>query len=117
MFHQRIGRMHRPNPAPSTSIFGLNSNFLCSLDHNRKNPMQPSCTPFVNLARKPAPMASPSQNQSEVLSRPIAFQKISTASVQKKTLKESIVIRMEPTAIIGMTEATSRHHNATRSSY
>ena len=79
--------------------------------------MQPSCTPFVNLARKPAPMASPRQNQSEVLSRLIAFQKISTASAQKKTLNESIVIRMEPTAIIGMTEASTTHQSATRSSY
>ena len=79
--------------------------------------MQPSCTPFVNLARKPAPMASPSQNQSQRLSRCNAFQKITSASAQKKTLNESIVIRIEPTAIIGMTDASSRHHNATRSSY
>ena len=79
--------------------------------------MQPSCTPFVNLARKPAPMTSPSQNQSLILSRCNAFQKITSASAQKKTLNESIVIKMEPTAIIGITDATSRHHSATRSSY
>ena len=35
----------------------------------------------------------------------------------EKTLNESIVIRIEPTAISGITDATSRHHNATRSSY
>ncbi len=39
------------------------------------------------------------------------------ASAQKKTLSESIVIRMEPTAVSGMAAAISRHHSAVRSSY
>ncbi len=47
----------------------------------------------------------------------MAFQKIRIASAQKNTLNESIVIRMEPTAINGITAAISRHQSATRSSY
>ncbi len=42
---------------------------------------------------------------------------MTSANAQKKTLNESIVIRIEPTAIIGITVASSRHHSATRSSY
>ena len=78
--------------------------------------MQTSCTPLVNLARNPAPMASPSQNQVEV--RPLcnASQNNRTASAQKNMLRESMVIRIEPTASIGMTRAINRHHQAVRSS-
>ena len=78
--------------------------------------MQTNCTPLVNLARKPAPMVSPSQNQSQVRFVCRMRQKTITASAHSGTLNESIVIRMEPTAKSGMMMATARHHNATRSS-
>jgi len=79
--------------------------------------MQMICTPLVNLARKPAPMANPIQNQTSVPPFWSARQKSSAVRTQKKTLSGSIVIRIAPAAYMGMTRAKISDQRATRSSY
>jgi hypothetical protein len=106
----------RSNAVPTTHMFRLTKSGRCFLDQSRNTAMQVICRPFVNLARNPIPIASPRPNQSSDVPRCKISQHIIAANAQKKTLSASIVIRIDPTASIGITVAISRHHSATRSS-
>src|SRR5436190_3963514 len=116
MFQTRMGALARPKARHIANVCRLNNSARYGLHHNRNNPMQAICKPLVNLARKPAPMTAPSANQCQTLRLASAVQHKLVAQAQKKTLNESMVIRMEPTAKSGRMAATSRHHRAVRSS-
>ena len=70
----------------------------------------------VNYAGSEAPDAQNKLNQRQTAGRAIAVQNMFAAQAQKKTLNESMVIRIEPTAKSGMIAANARHHRAVRSS-
>ena len=120
MFHHRIGRVHTAQTLThSTNHFRTEQQptVLFRPEQKKRNATELHAVLGVNLARKPAPMASPSHIRSHRL---VALQRLPEDHQRQrpeKTLNESIVIRMEPTAISnGITDATNRHHSATRSS-
>jgi DNA primase len=110
------GVIARRNAAPTTHMFRLARSGRGFLDQSRNTAIQAICMPFVNLARNPMPMASPRTNHSSDVPRCKISQPHIAANAQKKTLSVSIVMRIDPTASMGITVAISRHQSAMRSS-
>src|SRR6185436_10103406 len=117
MFQMTIGRIDTTNATHINIDCRLNNSERCGFDQHRKRAMQASCRPLVNLARNPKPIISPSPIQCHVWRVSSAIQKTTVAQAHAKTLNESIVIRIDPTASIGINNATNNDNHALRSPY
>ena len=88
----------------------------CGFDQQRNRAMHISCTPLVNLARKPRPMRQPSASQCQDFPDSSAVQKTFIAQAQKKMLSGSMVIKTDSAAKSGINVTSARHHSAVRRS-
>src|SRR5437868_430270 len=98
------------------TLWRLKKYLRCGPDQSRKSAKETSCTPLVNLARKPRPITTPRAIHCQVRPEWIAVQNRLMPQAQDRMLIGSMVMMIASAAKRGIIVTRTKHHSAVRSS-